>query len=191
MLNEINEEISKMSFLYLKDYNYFFSNDEFKNWGKGAINKSIKNLKEMIPITIWAFEGAKLGLKENIEEGWEGIDICNYHEFPFSDHMPICCNIGNIRVIAANNVSIMGIRGVNYNQDKFVENINLKYLQECSDKYLMPYFFELLRNMITSLIKTEAGSSILKKNVIDEFNKIIMIEEPWEQLKGLATLEIC
>ena len=40
-----------MSFLYLKDYNYFFSNDEFKNWGKGAINKSIKNLKEIIKIT--------------------------------------------------------------------------------------------------------------------------------------------
>ena len=51
-LNKIsNEKISKMSFLYLKDYNYFFSNDEFKNWGKGAINKSIKNLKEIIKIT--------------------------------------------------------------------------------------------------------------------------------------------
>ncbi len=51
-LNKIsNEEISKMSFLYLKDYNYFFSNNEFKNWGKGAINKSIKNLKEIIKIT--------------------------------------------------------------------------------------------------------------------------------------------
>lgn len=151
----------------------------------------IKNLKEMNPITIWAFEGSKLGFKENIEEGWEGIDICNYHEFPFSDHMPICCNIGTMKIIVANNAGIMGAKGVNYNKDKFVENIDLKYLQECSDKFLMPYFFELLRNMITSLIKTEAGISILKRDVINKFNKIVMKEEPWEQLKELATLEIC
>ena len=54
----------------------------------------------------------------------------------------------------------------------------------------MPYFFELLRNMITSLIKTEAGISILKRDVINKFNKIVMKEEPWEQLKELATLQL-
>ncbi len=51
-LNKIsNEEISEMSFLYLKDYNYFFSNDEFLNWGRDAIDKSVRNLKKIIKIT--------------------------------------------------------------------------------------------------------------------------------------------
>ena len=36
-----------MSFLYLQDYNYLFSKDEFDKWGKDAIDKSINNLKKL------------------------------------------------------------------------------------------------------------------------------------------------
>ena len=50
LLKISNDEISKMSFLYLQDYNYLFSKDEFDNWGKNAINKSINNLKELSKI---------------------------------------------------------------------------------------------------------------------------------------------
>ena len=47
LLKISNDEISKMSFLYLQDYNYLFSKDEFDKWGKNAINKSINNLKKL------------------------------------------------------------------------------------------------------------------------------------------------
>ena len=46
-----NEEISRMYFLDLKDYNYFFSEDEYKKWGKKGIDKSVKNLKKVVEIT--------------------------------------------------------------------------------------------------------------------------------------------
>lgn len=46
-----NEEISRMYFLDLKDYNYFFSENEFKKWGKKGIDKSVKNLKKVVEIT--------------------------------------------------------------------------------------------------------------------------------------------
>ena len=51
LLKISNDEISKMSFLYLQDYNYLFSKDEFDKWGKKAIDKSINNLKELSKIT--------------------------------------------------------------------------------------------------------------------------------------------
>lgn len=51
LLKISNDEISKMSFLYLKDYNYLFSKDEFEKWGKNAIDKSINNLREIAKIT--------------------------------------------------------------------------------------------------------------------------------------------
>ena len=51
LLKISNDEISKMSFLYLQDYNYLFSKDEFDKWGKNAIDKSINNLKELSKIT--------------------------------------------------------------------------------------------------------------------------------------------
>ena len=50
LLKISNDEISKMSFLYLQDYNYLFSKDEFDKWGKNAIDKSINNLKEISKI---------------------------------------------------------------------------------------------------------------------------------------------
>ena len=50
LLKISNDEISKMSFLYLQDYNYLFSKDEFDKWGKNAIDKSINNLKELAKI---------------------------------------------------------------------------------------------------------------------------------------------
>ena len=50
LLKISNDEISKMSFLYLQDYNYLFSKDEFDKWGKNAIDKSINNLKELSKI---------------------------------------------------------------------------------------------------------------------------------------------
>ena len=50
LLKISNDEISKMSFLYLQDYNYLFSKDEFDKWGKDAIDKSINNLKELAKI---------------------------------------------------------------------------------------------------------------------------------------------
>ena len=56
LLKISNDEISKMSFLYLQDYNYLFSKDEFDKWGKNAIDKSINNLKEL----------AKIAEKKNI-----------------------------------------------------------------------------------------------------------------------------
>ena len=46
-----NEDISKMNFLDHQDYNYFFSDDEFKKWGKKGINKSIENLRKIAKIT--------------------------------------------------------------------------------------------------------------------------------------------
>ena len=46
-----NEDISKMHFLDHQDYNYFFSDDEFKKWGKKGINKSIENLRKIAKIT--------------------------------------------------------------------------------------------------------------------------------------------
>ena len=46
-----NEEISRMYFLDLKDYNYFFSEDEYKKWGKKGIDKLVKNLKKVVEIT--------------------------------------------------------------------------------------------------------------------------------------------
>ena len=50
LLKISNDEISKMSFLYLQDYNYLFSKDEFDKWGRNAIDKSINNLKELSKI---------------------------------------------------------------------------------------------------------------------------------------------
>ncbi len=50
LLKISNDEISKMSFLYLQDYSYLFSKDEFDKWGKNAIDKSINNLKELSKI---------------------------------------------------------------------------------------------------------------------------------------------
>ena len=50
LLKISNDEILKMSFLYLQDYNYLFSKDEFDKWGKNAIDKSINNLKELSKI---------------------------------------------------------------------------------------------------------------------------------------------
>ncbi len=51
MMKISNEEISKMYFLDLQDYNYFFSDSEFIKWGKEGINKSIKNLRKIAEIT--------------------------------------------------------------------------------------------------------------------------------------------
>ena len=53
----------------------------------------VKNAMEMRVNTIWAFEGASLGFDADMEQGWEGIDICNYHEFLFSDHIPIAISM--------------------------------------------------------------------------------------------------
>ena len=89
----------------------------------------VKNAMEMRVNTIWAFEGASLGFDADMEQGWEGIDICNYHEFLFSDHIPIYCDIDGLRLVVANNVSVMGSRGINYNQEKFTSKMNLKYLE--------------------------------------------------------------
>ena len=46
-----NEEIDKMKFLTNRDYAYFYSIEEFNNWGKKAIDKSIGNLEEISKIT--------------------------------------------------------------------------------------------------------------------------------------------
>ena len=149
------------------------------------------NTSKMFENTIWAFEGASLGFSRNVEMGWEGIDICNYHEYLLSDHIPIYCDIDGIRLIVANNVSVMGARGINYNQDKFNEKINLNYLEEISNDILMPFFYDTLRKLIISLIKTESGQPLIEQKVIDEFDKISKITDQWDSLKKLVTLPLC
>lgn len=150
----------------------------------------VKNAMEMRVNTIWAFEGASLGFDADMEQGWEGIDICNYHEFLFSDHIPIYCDIDGLRLVVANNVSVMGSRGINYNQEKFTSKMNLKYLEEVSNEILMPFFHQTLHNLIKSLINTEAGHSLLEPKVIQEYQKIMLIKDKWESLKKLATLPL-
>ena len=149
------------------------------------------NAAQMFINTIWAFEGASLGFDPDMDEGWEGIDICNYHEFLFSDHIPIYCNIDDLRLVVANNVSVMGSRGINYNQDKFSSLMNLKYLEEISNEILMPFFHRTLESLIINLIKTESGQPLLEKKVIEEFQRIISVKDKWESLKNLATLPLC
>ena len=46
-----NEEISKLYFLDMKDYEYFFSEYQFKKWGKEGIDKSVENLKKIVELT--------------------------------------------------------------------------------------------------------------------------------------------
>ncbi len=46
-----NQEISKLYFLDMKDYEYFFSDHQFEKWGKKGIDKSIENLKKIIELT--------------------------------------------------------------------------------------------------------------------------------------------
>ena len=46
-----NEEISKLYFLDMKDYEYFFSEYQFKKWGKKGIDKSVENLKKIVELT--------------------------------------------------------------------------------------------------------------------------------------------
>lgn len=150
-----------------------------------------QNNEMMFQNTIWAFEGASLGFHPTPEHGWEGINICNYHEYLFSDHMPIYCDIDGIRLVVANNVSVMGSRGINYNQDKFKKSIKLNNLEEISDKVLMPYFISTLQNLIESFIVTESGNPILKAEVIKEYNEILRISDEWEMLKRLTTISLC
>ena len=51
LLNISNKEILKMEFLTRQDYEYFFDEEAFNNWGKKAIAKSINNLKRIIKLT--------------------------------------------------------------------------------------------------------------------------------------------
>ena len=76
LLKISNDEISKMSFLHLQDYNYLFSKDEFDKWGKNAIDRSINNLKELAKITekkeiklsiLYLYEPAIILREPNIE----------------------------------------------------------------------------------------------------------------------------
>ena len=122
--------------------------------------------------------------------GWEGIDICNYHEYLFSDHIPIYCNIDGIRLIVSNNVSLKGARGINYNQEEFNPEINLEYLEEVSSNVLIPYFNLTLKNLIHSMIHTESGKSLLDRKVVDEFEKILLLDDVWESLRKLTTLHL-
>tara|TARA_B100000787_G_C16195265_1_gene300350 strand:+ start:1998 stop:3512 length:1515 start_codon:yes stop_codon:yes gene_type:complete len=150
-----------------------------------------KNIDIMFNDKIYAFEGSSLGFNPRPESSWLGINIENFHRYLFSDHMPIYCDIHDLRVIATNNVSVRGSRGINYNQENFCEGINLEKLQNISDQILMPYFNDKLCSMINYLIMTENGNSHINQETILEFNKIIKIVDPWEKLKSLATLVIC
>ena len=136
---------------------------------------------------IYAFEGASVGFEANPEKEWGGINGTNYHKYLLSDHMPIWCDIDGTRVIAANNVSIKGSRGINYNQDKFCKGITLQKLQDINDEILLPYFLDVLKNLISSLLFRENGD--YEKN-IDEFTAIQQLGDQWEQLKRLATLTL-
>ncbi len=80
LLKISNDEISKMSFLYLQDYNYLFSKDEFDKWGKNAINKSINNLKKLSRIA------EKKNINLNILYLYEPAIILNYCHIQFHDH---------------------------------------------------------------------------------------------------------
>ena len=53
------------------------------------------------------------------------------------------------------------------------------------------YFFNVLRIMINSLVRTESGNPIIDRKVIDEFNRILISQDTWKQLKDLATLQLC
>ena len=171
--------ISLQSKLYFDSEKYFIVSENRES-----------NISKMITNTIWAFEGASLGFSSNTEYGWEGVDICNFHEYLFSDHMPIYCDIDGIRLVVSNNVSIKGSRGINYNQDKFNSEINLNELQRISDEVLMPFFITKLRDMIESLIHTESGKSLLSEKSVKEYKKIIEENINWDLLKKLVLLEI-
>ena len=151
------------------------------------------NMDMMVKHTIWAFEGAHLGYDKDPKEGWEGINICNYHEYLFSDHMPIYMDIEGIRIIAANNASVKGKRGVNYNRNNFQEGITCSHLEKISNEVLANYFMNAIMKIINSLIRTESGTSILSHEVIDKYNSILFSgeEDTWKMLKKLCQLKLC
>ena len=113
------------------------------------------NMQQMFNDTIWAFNGAGIGYKRSTEYR-VNITKENFHLYLFSDHIPIYCDIDNIRIIVANNVSVKGARGVNYNKEKYNPSVNLNYLKRVSDKILTPYFIKCLSNLIPKLIVDNA-----------------------------------
>jgi len=139
---------------------------------------------------IWAFEGAHLGFDRNDNEGWEGINISNYHEYLFSDHMPIYMDINGIRIIAANNVSIMGVRGVNYNQENFMPGIKVNDLEKLTNEVLLRYFTNIIIDLIAFLIKTESTNSLISMDAEKRFYEIITIQDDWQRLKELCQLTL-
>jgi hypothetical protein len=152
----------------------------------------IKNMEKIIEMTIWAFEGAHLGFDKNDGEGWEGINICNYHEFIFSDHMPIYMDIDGIRIIATNNVSVRGTRGVNYNMNLFDKKVDVSKLDYISNHVFVGYFVNMYRTIFNSLLHTESGTPLLPQSVGDEYNILINhSQDEWTLLKKLCQLKIC
>ena len=155
-----------------------------------ATSDESKNLREMNYHQIWAFEGSHLGFNDNDKEGWEGINISNYHEYLFSDHMPIYMDINGIRIIAANNVSIMGSRGVNYNQENFMPGIKVNDLEKLTNEVLLGYFTNIIIDLIGFLIKTESTNSLISMDAEKRFYEIITIQDDWHRLKELCQLTL-
>lgn len=151
------------------------------------------NMDKMVRQRIWAFEGAHLGYNKDIKEGWEGINICNYHEYLFSDHMPIYLDIEGMRIITANNASVKGKRGLNNNRNNFQDNVTSCDLEKISNEVLAEYFMNTIMRIINSLIRTESGTSILSHEVINKYNSILFSgeEDAWKMLKKLCQLKLC
>ena len=107
--------------------------------------------------------------------------------------MPIYMDIEGIRIIAANNASVMGERGINYNMNNFQNNITSSYLERISNEVLVEYYVKIIIQIINSLIQTEAGVPILSKSVIEEYHKILysLGKDNWSNLKRLVQLKLC
>ena len=171
--------ISLHSRVYIDNHKYFIVSED-KQF----------NMDQIFDTKIWAFEGGFCRFFSQYCTSWEGVDICNFHEYLFSDHMPIYCDLDGIRLVVSNNVSVKGSRGINYNQDKFVSDINLIELQRISDDILMPYFINVIKDLIKGLIYTESGNSLISDSVICEFNNILRETDKWKLLKKILVLEI-
>ena len=134
-----------------------------------------------------------MGFDRNTKEGWEGIDICNYHEYLFSDHIPIYMDIEGIRIIAANNASVRGKRGINYNQNLFQDNITVENLEQVSNEVLVDYFSKIIMEIINSLIQTESGNNIIGDDIKEKYNQLVYRRDndDWGFLKNLCQFKVC
>jgi len=115
-----NSEIDQMNFMNLKDYSYLYSEQEFNDWGKKAIDQSIDNLERIIKIS------KKNNINLNVLYIFEPILILKHPKEKQLNYL-----LSKLKDLEKNNVKVNFIRDYYYNfENKYDAYRNLFFIND-------------------------------------------------------------